>query len=278
MEVWAVSNIGRGQSIFSTGNTRQCMSLKLLVFAIFTFILRLLTFTNTYLVPGPVTSLGVRPSTTIPGLIITWGPPSGSNYPTPVTYRLRYRERPSSGSPGGWSSTVQRTATQRQYTTPALKPGTRYEVVVWTVVSGRSGPLSTMFGITGRFGYLFTELLHRKLLCYESVFSFFCIGSGSVQAINVRLHGTQTALVVTWRPPSVITNPTGYRLRYHKTLSSTWSSTRTIGSQQTQYTITGLEEGTTYEVEVWATFRSGEGSRRRFTARTTSEIICCFTK
>ena len=82
-------------------------------------------------VPDPVASLQVRPSTTIFGLIITWGPPSGSNYPTPVTYQLRYRERPSSGSPGDWSSTVQRTATQREYTTPVLKPGTRYEVEIW---------------------------------------------------------------------------------------------------------------------------------------------------
>ena len=93
------------------------------------------------LVPGPVTSFQVRLSTTIFVLIITWGPPSGSNYPTPVTYRLRYRERPSSGSPGGWSSTVQLTATRRQYTTPVLKPGTRYEVEVWpvsTVGNGRS--------------------------------------------------------------------------------------------------------------------------------------------
>ena len=97
-----------------------------------------------------------------------------------------------------------------------------------------------------------------------------------MQVLSARSHGTQIALVVTWRPPSVITNPTGYRLRYHKTSSSTWSSTRTIGSQQTQYTITGLEEGATYEVEVWATFRSGEGSRRRVTATTTSEIICSY--
>ena len=82
-----------------------------------------------------MTSLQVRPSTTIFGLIITWQPPSGSNYPTPVTYQLRYRERPSSGSPGGWSRTEQRTATQRQYTTPVLKPGTRYEVEVWAVTS-----------------------------------------------------------------------------------------------------------------------------------------------
>ena len=97
-----------------------------------------------------------------------------------------------------------------------------------------------------------------------------------MQALNARLHGKQFALTVTWRPPSDITNPTGYRLRFRKTSSSIWSSTRTIGSQQTQYTITGLEEGTTYEVEVWATFRSGEGIRRKFTARTTGGITCTY--
>ena len=81
----------------------------------------------------------MRTTTTIFGLIITWGPPSGSNYPTPATYQLRYRERPSSGSPGSWSSVVRRTATQRQYTTPVLKPGTRYEVQVWAVSAVGNG-------------------------------------------------------------------------------------------------------------------------------------------
>ena len=97
-----------------------------------------------------MTSLQVRPSTTKFGLIITWQPPSASNYPIPVIYRLRYRERPSSGSPGGWRSTVQRTATQRQYTTPVLKPGTRYEVEVWTVTTTRinNGPKSSTVGTT----------------------------------------------------------------------------------------------------------------------------------
>ena len=101
--------------------------------------------------PGQVASVQVRLSAIIFRLIITWGPPSGSNYPTPVTYRLRYREKPSSGSPGGWSRTVQRTATQREYTTPVLKPGTRYEVEVWAFVSIGAGPLRVMLGITGVF-------------------------------------------------------------------------------------------------------------------------------
>ena len=118
-----------------------------------------------HVAPGQVTFLQVKPSTTIFGLNITWGPPSGSNYPTPVTYQLRYRERPSSGSPGGWSSTVQRTATQRQYTTPVLKPGTMYEVEVWAFVSSRSGSVSTMVGSTGEFDGLALLASDPSSLC-----------------------------------------------------------------------------------------------------------------
>ena len=95
-----------------------------------------LTIAAFLIAPGPVTSLQARQyNTTSHILVITWGPPSGSNYPTPVTHRIRYRERPSSGPPGSWSSTVVRNATQREYTTPTLKPGTRYEVEVWAVTS-----------------------------------------------------------------------------------------------------------------------------------------------
>ena len=101
-----------------------------------------------------MTSLQVRPSTTIYGLVITWGPPSGSNYPTPVTYRVRYRERPSSGPPGSCSSTVERSATQREYTTPTLKPGTRYEVEVWAVTSIGEGLRETQVATTYQCEFL----------------------------------------------------------------------------------------------------------------------------
>ena len=94
-----------------------------------------------------------------------------------------------------------------------------------------------------------------------------------MQSLAARLHESQITWVVTWRPPLGIINPTGYRLRYRKTSSSTWSSTRTIGSQQTQYTITGLEEGATYEVEVWATFSNGEGSKTKVTTGSTGGYI-----
>ena len=137
-----------------------------------------------YVVPGYVTSLQVRPSTTIFGLIITWGPPSGSNYPTPVTYQLRYRESPYSGSPGGWSSTVQRTATQRQYTTPVLKPGTRYEVEVWAVSSVGNGLKSSTTSSTLQCMY-FQVYTH-----YILIFTLF--------SFNKHLYSTRICYI----PPS----------------------------------------------------------------------------
>ena len=101
-----------------------------------------------------MTSLQVRPSTTIYGLVVTWGPPSGSNYPTPVTYQVRYRERPSSGPLGSWSSSVMRSATQREYTTPTLKPGTRYEVEVWAVASIGEGTRETQVATSYQCEYI----------------------------------------------------------------------------------------------------------------------------
>ena len=113
-----------------------------------------------------MTSFQVRPSTTIYGLVITWGPPSGSNYPTPITYRVRYRERPSNGRPGSWSSTVERNATQREYTTPTLKPGTRYEVEVWAVTSIGKGNIKTRAGITyeSKLYKVFSNVIYTNVM------------------------------------------------------------------------------------------------------------------
>ena len=129
-------------------------------------------------IPGPVTLLQVSPSTTIYGLVITWGPPSGSNYPTPVTYRVRYRERPSSGPPGSWSSTVVRSATQREYTTPTLKPGTRYEVEVWAVTNIGEGTRETHVATTYQGEYI----IHRQPMSYNH-----CYRNNNIIIVNVNI-------------------------------------------------------------------------------------------
>ena len=95
-----------------------------------------------------------------------------------------------------------------------------------------------------------------------------------MEALNVRIHDSQTVLAVTWRHPAVIRNPIAYRIRYHKTPSGNWSIPRIFSSRQTQYNITGVEEGADYEVEVWAIFLNIEASRRRATIRLASEIFC----
>ena len=212
-------------------------------------------------VPGPVTSLQVRPSTTIFGLIISWGPPSGSNYPTPVTYQLRYRERPSSGSPGGWSSTVQMTATQRQYTTPALKPGTRYEVEVWAISSIGNGQNSAGLSFTYQ-GTCACSFINAKLL---NVLSCYLV-PGPVISLQVRPSTTIFGLIITWGPPSGSNYPTPvtYQLRYRERPSSGspggWSSTVQRTATQRQYTTPVLKPGTRYEVEVWAFVSSRVGT------------------
>ena len=48
---------------------------------------------------------------------------------------------------------MQRTATQRQYTTPVLKPGTRYEVEIKAVSSIGEGSSSLEVATTGELVY-----------------------------------------------------------------------------------------------------------------------------
>ena len=132
------------QTLFNVCTSKYTRNIIILYLSLHHFLLQTLI-----IVPGSVTSLQVRPTTTIFGLIITWGPPSGSNYPTPVTYRLRYRERPYNGPLYGWSRTIYRSTYQRQYTTPVLTPGTRYEVEVWPVSSSSAGSTRQVYVTTG---------------------------------------------------------------------------------------------------------------------------------
>ena len=91
-------------------------------------------------VPGTV-YVSVTPSTSAYGLVVTWGTPSGT-YPTPLTYRLRYRLSTSSS----WSGTY--TVYGRQHTISSLLPGTRYEVRVWSVSPIGSGSTVSRYATT----------------------------------------------------------------------------------------------------------------------------------
>ena len=228
-------------------------------------------------VPGVVTSLQVRPSNTTYGLIITWGPPSGSNYTTPVAYRVRYRERPSSGSLGVWNSTVVRSATGTMYITPALKPGTWYEVEVWTVSGDVEGNhqnvtvktlkgtyVHSLYPIISTYNYnIFQKYgiiqLRNFILNFISfnnniLYCFVHAAPGPVTALSVTSHPTAIALIVTWQPP---TGPNslpveGYTVQYRESPNGEWSRVVQTSAQTNQYTLSGLQPATTYDVQVWA--------------------------
>ena len=68
-----------------------------------------------------------------------------------------------------------RSATQREYTTPTLKPGTRYEVEIWTVTSIGKGNVIITTGITYqskpynniiviKFNVLFISMIFKLLI------------------------------------------------------------------------------------------------------------------
>ena len=185
-----------------------------------------------------MTSLQVRPSTTIYGLVITWGPPSGSNYTTPVTYQVRYRERPSSGPPGSWSSTVVRSA--REYTTPTLKPGTRYEVEVWAVFGNVEGIRLTKNGTTHAIDGRTLHVLYVHISLY-----MYCTVLSSL-AHNITL---QASAVTTSSITVIPSGPSG-EVSYEETGSSDgptnvpYSSSITISNLKpnTWYTITYIFE------------------------------------
>ena len=66
-----------------------------------------------------------------------------------------------------------RSATQREYTTPTLKPGTRYEVVVWAVTSIDEGNVKARAGITYQSKpyktvIKFNVLLFTNLCCIDN--------------------------------------------------------------------------------------------------------------
>ena len=213
-----------------------------------------------------MTSLQVRPSNaTLYGLVVTWGPPSDSNYPTPVTYQVSYRERPSSGPPGSWSITVERNDAQREYTTPTLKPGTRYEVMVWTVTSIGFGTGIRRTEITHQ-GMTYTTSYIVKILyfviyftCKKALHLFFIYPApGPVMALNVTTHPTNIALIVTWRPPTGPTRPPviGYKVQYRKAPDGEWS--KAVQTRKQMKTLSDLKPATNYEVQVWAFSSIGE--------------------
>ena len=93
-----------------------------------------------FLVPGTF-SLNVTPSNYAYGFFVNWTTPSGT-YPTPVTYRVRYRPLWSSS----WRSTYK--VYGRKHKISRLSSGTKYEVEVLAVSSIGSGSTVSRYATT----------------------------------------------------------------------------------------------------------------------------------
>ena len=68
-----------------------------------------------------------------------------------------------------------RSATQREYTTPTLKPGTRYEVQVWAVTSIGRGNVKTRVGTTYEsklYKMFLNVLLYANVMYYYVMYYY----------------------------------------------------------------------------------------------------------
>ena len=80
-----------------------------------------------------------------------------------------------------------------------------------------------------------------------------------------------TTVTVFWRLLECVTATT-YTISYFNTDTDCFTDSSTIpdiGSSETMYTLTGLEEGTEYSITVTATLTGGEGTLENTTTATT---------
>ncbi|MCY4481703.1 MAG: fibronectin type III domain-containing protein [Spirochaetaceae bacterium] len=69
-----------------------------------------------------------------------------------------------------------------------------------------------------------------------------------------------TTVTVTWSEPDTDLTISGYKLRWRPSHRTEWIEQRDIASTDTSVDISGLEPGTEYEVQLRATFTTGDGA------------------
>ena len=108
----------------------------------------------------------------------------------------------------------------------------------------------------------FSNLSPGSYTVYARVVNEFCVGSfnltistgGGPSQVTVS-NITQTSAVVTWLPPA---GASTYNLRYRVLNTTTWTTISNIPTSSA--TLTGLQAGTTYEVQVQVLCQSGNTS------------------
>jgi len=172
---------------------------------------------------------------------LEWGQPEDLGNPALTGYSVQYRE-----DGGTWTDWPHR-GTGTTATITGLTNGTSYQVRVAAVNPVGTGPYATTYQFT------------LPILTPE-------------EPRNVEFEPGDGQIKVTWREPWYEGEPplTGYRVQYRvydgkegDALSDTdWDSAIiSVSRNATSYTITGLQNGTTYQVQVWAVNAEGDSPR-----------------
>ena len=172
--------------------------------------------------PAPVLSAGASASTDI---TVTWTAPETEL--VIAGYELRWRRE----GAASWTTVSDIAGTPTEYTITGLDAGTAYEIQVRARHAGEEGEWSILFTAA-------TAESPPELSPGER---------------------TPTAVTVTWTVPGTDLDITGYELRWRRAGDPGWTTVSDIASTATEYTITGLEAATAYEIQVRARYTDEEG-------------------
>ena len=173
-------------------------------------------------VPAPVLSAGASAPT---GITVRWTVPDTEL--VIAGYELRWRR---AGDPG-WTMVSDIAGTATEYTITGLEAATAYEIQVRARHAAEEGEWSNLF--TAATAESPPELSQGER--------------------------TPTAVTVTWTAPGTDLDITGYELRWRRAGDPSWTTVSDIASTATEYTITGLEAATAYEIQVRARYTDEEG-------------------
>ena len=165
-------------------------------------------------------------------LLVTWNPPTSTGGSAITNYDLRYRR-----VDGGWTVIDSATSGGRNYTLSGLDRGRQYDVQVRAVNAQGDGAWSASRRATTR------------------------AAAPNAPVISSLTPGDET-VAVQWAKPTEDGGATiiEYDLRYRRTGTSSWTTLQAVSQAGTRsYTLSGLTNDQSYDIQVRATNSVGDG-------------------
>ena len=173
-------------------------------------------------IPTPELSAGATDSDSV---TVSWTAPETDH--GLVGYELRWRRTADTN----WTEVRAIPSTRTTYTITGLDTGAAYEIRVRAVYAGGAGEWSPAIAVE-------------------------TAESGLVLSPGPR---TSNSVTVSWTAPATDLALRGYELGWRRAAEAIWTEVRGIASGQTEYTITGLDAETAYEIRVRAVYAGEEG-------------------